>query len=241
MSETSQKTMQSLWTSSAEASPVKTSPWPDTGPDWTVRDPAFSMRCRESFAILDRKSGSWKTSQTSLFSDYQTFSERWPDAGIMLGGAVFVHPTWEHHTAEIDGSVSPGTWPTPLKFMANMKITEKIAMHRFRNLEVILARGIWPTPQKFDGQMNKNLEWYEERVKINPQAQKNIQVECQRYSTPDLREQNGQHINPEWVEMLMGFPPGWTLLDIDGQPHQGHSPQESLPDSVTDTPQISKD
>ena len=124
--------------------------------------------------------------------------------------------------------------------MAHMKITEETAMHRFRNLEVILARVTWPTPQKFEGQMDKNLEWYEERAKTL-KVQKSLQVEAQRYSTPDLREQNGEHINPEWVEMLMGFPPGWTSLDIDGQPHQGHSSQESLPDFVTDTPQISKD
>lgn len=242
MSETSQETMQSLCTSSAEDSPVKTSPWPDTRPDWTVRDPDFSMRCRESFATLDRKSGSWKTSQISLFSDFQTFSERWPTAGIMRGGDVFEHPTWEHHTTEIAGSVSPGTWPTP---------------------------------QKFEGQMDKNLEWYEERAKTL-KVQKSLQVEAQRYCTPDLREQGAEvrrwptptksdhkgsskpgqrkgqlseatepgypgRLNPEWVEMLMGFPPGWTSLDIGGQSHQGHSPQESLPDSITDTPQTNRD
>jgi len=209
MSETSHEKTPSLWTSSAEDSPVKTSPPPDYRPGWTVRDPAFSMRCRGSFATLDQKSGLWKTSQTSFLSGFQTFSERWPTAGIMRGGDVFEHPTWEHHTTGIDGFVLPGTWPTP---------------------------------QKFDGYyMNKNLEWYDERVKIYPKAQPCMQVEAQRYSTPDLREKNGQHINPEWVEMLMGFPPGWTSLDIGGQPHQGHSPQESLPGSITNNPQTNKD
>lgn len=226
MSETSQETMQSLWTSSAEDSHVKTSRWLDIKRDWTVRDPGSFMRCRESFATLDRKSGSWKTSQTSLFSDYQTFSERWPTAGIMLGGDAFEHLTWEHHTTEIGGSVSPGTWPTP---------------------------------QKFEGQMDKNLEWYEERAKTL-KVQKSLQVEAQRYSTPDLREQGveerrwptptktdhkgsskpGQRrgqlseatepchpgrLNPEWVEMLMGFPPGWTSSATDGRPHQDRRQQ----------------
>lgn len=204
MSETSQKTMQSLWTSSAEASPVKTSPRPDSRRDWTVRDPDFSMRCRESFATLDRKSGSWKTSQTSLFSDYQTFSERWPDAGMMRGGAVSAHPTWEHHIIEIGGFVSRGEWPTPLANDCDHMSLPPSRLNR-------------------DGGLPKEIL---------------ISINAGHTETP---QEGRPYLSADWVEMLMGFPAGWTSLDIDGQPHQGHSPQESLPASEENSPEIGND
>lgn len=32
---------------------------------------------------------------------------------------------------------------------------------------------------------------------------------------------NGGQLNPDWVEALMGFPPGWTALEPDGQTEPG--------------------
>lgn len=45
---------------------------------------------------------------------------------------------------------------------------------------------------------------------------------------------NGGQLNPDWVEAMMGFPPGWTKLEPDGQtaPGKPESP-ESLPESRT--------
>lgn len=32
---------------------------------------------------------------------------------------------------------------------------------------------------------------------------------------------NGGQLNPDWVEAMMGFPPGWTELEPDGQTEPG--------------------
>lgn len=43
--------------------------------------------------------------------------------------------------------------------------------------------------------------------------------------TPEERRSmaagNGGQLNPEWVEAMMGFPPGWTELEPDGQTEPG--------------------
>lgn len=43
--------------------------------------------------------------------------------------------------------------------------------------------------------------------------------------TPEERRSmaagNGGQLNPAWVEALMGFPPGWTELEMDGQTEHG--------------------
>jgi hypothetical protein len=42
-----------------------------------------------------------------------------------------------------------------------------------------------------------------------------------------LRQGERGYLSPEFVESLMGFPPGWT--DTDGQPLRDLSTPESLP------------
>ena len=43
--------------------------------------------------------------------------------------------------------------------------------------------------------------------------------------TPEERRSmaagNGGQLNPKWVEAMMGFPPGWTELEPDGQTEPG--------------------
>ena len=79
----------------------------------------------------------------------------------------------------------------------------------------------WPTPthrtfdqspEAFDRRRKKLLA-----KKINGNgAGKLLAVEVRRGT-------KGLHINPSWVEQLMGFPVGWTSLHPDGQHHQDRS------------------
>jgi hypothetical protein len=58
-----------------------------------------------------------------------------------------------------------------------------------------LARRIWPTPNTGDANGGAST--------------KSNQVQLCSVAAP----QPGQNLNPEWVESLMGFPPGWTAID----------------------------
>jgi DNA (cytosine-5)-methyltransferase 1 len=68
-----------------------------------------------------------------------------------------------------------------------------------------LQTAVWPTP--------KSRDWKSPHGKAGMERK-----------TPDLNvmtQQGKGQLNPAWVTLLMGFPPGW--LDIDGPPGQGHS------------------
>jgi hypothetical protein len=64
-----------------------------------------------------------------------------------------------------------------------------------------LAREVklWPTPDAHDWKSGKG--W-------NPKQQK------ENGHAPQLRHLSGGQLNPTWVEWLMGFPAGWTDLEL---------------------------
>jgi hypothetical protein len=98
-------------TFSAGGSPVRICPSQASRPAWRVIDPACFTRWRGSFARYDPGSGLWRTSQISLISGFQVYSQKWPRAGIMRAGECSEHQRWARPTVESGGSVSRG-WPT---------------------------------------------------------------------------------------------------------------------------------
>ena len=91
------------------------------------------------------------------------------------------------------------TWPTPHSTCSTGP--GKQGRQGGENLQTAV---MWPTPTSCTGNNAGRLdEW---GGKGNP--------------TRGTEEGKGQ-LNPAWVEILMGFPPGW--LDIDGLPAQAPS------------------
>lgn len=64
---------------------------------------------QESFAVLDRDTSSWRTSQLSLFGGWTLYCGTWPYSGSMRSGACFQRAQWVLHTHERGCSL----WPTP--------------------------------------------------------------------------------------------------------------------------------
>jgi len=123
------------------------------------------------------------------------------------------------------------------------KLTPKVASHPHRNLEVVIAREIWPTPTVQDGgkATKRWREDHQNNLTaavFNPQ--KMFPTPTSRdwkggYRTESLVRKDGKsramdalpnavldgagvetvsgHLNPAWVEWLMGFPVGWTDLN----------------------------
>jgi len=61
-----------------------------------------------------------------------------------------------------------------------------------------------------------------------------------RQLTEKIEPHSPGRLNPEWVEMLMGFPAGWTATD--GQPHPDHTnTHTSHPAPDPDSPPTSSD
>lgn len=93
-----------------------------------------------------------------------------------------------------------GLLPTPRAQMTGAASPER-TKDKNRNLETAVAREMWPTPRaslQDMGTMMMSRYSGADRMNGKPEAQ--------------YDPKNGGQLNPEWVEWLMGYPPGWTEL-----------------------------
>jgi hypothetical protein len=129
------------------------------------------------------------------------FSQTWPRAGTMRNGSAYRLPKWERPTSEI----ASGLWPTS-------KASD--AERGGRGDLIAAVRGKpnshfrLPTPSASDAHGH--------------------QRSATKQGGDALRERIGGQLNPAWVTLLMGFPPGW----LDGKTER-HEQPEVLPDALT--------
>jgi hypothetical protein len=74
------------------ASPVRTSAVLGRRKGLQESSQASGWKCPESFAKWDRDSSSWRTRQTCVIEGLETFSETWPEWGLMLDGECLAGP-----------------------------------------------------------------------------------------------------------------------------------------------------
>ena len=148
---------------------------------------------------------------------------------MMRAGEVCEHQRWAHPIAGNGGYVLRG-WPTP-KTAGSGETPEnwKRRAERVKNtpgshgapgmpLDVAV---IWPTASATDYKGSSQP------------GQRRGQL------TEPIEPGSGGRLNPEWVEMLMGFPAGWTLTD--GQPLRDHSTHGSHRAPDHDSPTTEND
>jgi len=124
----------------------------------------------ESYAKYNRDTHSWRTSQACLFQDtLARFSETWPRAGTILGGAAYRRQRWERRIAEI----GCGLWPTPnktvvlappgkdeLKHWEKRKRDFRMGLSNFNpGLKLEMAVGGFPNPTWVEWLMGWPLGW----------------------------------------------------------------------------------
>ena len=148
---------------------------------------------RVSLARYDRELSSWRTSQLSLPGMEPSSLERLPTWGMTRDGVLYRLPTPEQVISGGDFFL----WPTPtVNGNHNRKGLTK-------NSGDGLATAVkWPTPTASDFQSAK--------VSKRTAAKKNRPL---REIATNFGEAG--HLNPDWVEQLMGFPPGWTNPTCD--------------------------
>jgi hypothetical protein len=183
--------------------------------------------------------GQWMKPQMSLFSPHgwASYSQSWPDVGMMRNGQCYPLPTLVPRTSEKESLL----WRTPTKLESpNRKLPSPMGS-AVRLSQQVFANGkiqrIWPTPAAQD---SKNATLPPSQVERDtlpgaicppppglwspPQADENGSIkppEERAGHNLSLSNQVQGSLNPSWVEMLMGLPIGWT--DIDGQLDQENS------------------
>ena len=207
------------WPFSAAASLVSRLAAPASEKVTQMRD-GYGMKCSASFAKLD-PAGLWRKtcggfSQPRLFqtegNSLEEYSETWPKAGIVLDGYAMELVMSGPHTKG-KGFLS---WRTPQAHNAMQGPKSKEFYEECRKtgksmvtLTDQVKHETWPTPTAItDSGGAAMCKW----------GGSGARKELIKTTPPE--EMNGQ-LNPDWVTLLMGFPPGW--LDIDGLPAQAPS------------------
>lgn len=115
----------------------------------------------------------------------------------------------------------PNMWPTP-----KATIREDCPSERLRNTpDLSSAVKMWPTPRANDAEKRGNIANDPRNglpaatMYATPQARDFRTGQQSRWDNPNrsrnLNDQIGGSLNPDWVEILMGFPIGWTDIECD--------------------------
>jgi hypothetical protein len=209
-----------------EASLARTSAPPAKAQALTEKPPECGVTWRELSARFDRDTSLWRTHRCLWDEALPESSVTLPRWGMMRGGVCSERPTPELH---ISGTASGLSLPTPTASDTRSWINRsKSAGAALRpTLGAMAKHNMWPTPQSRDwkgppgagcqarGGHQSSLP---AAVKLWPTPtahnakETNAPSEAMRH-TPTLTSQVGGHLNPTWVEWLMGWPLGWTALD----------------------------
>jgi hypothetical protein len=118
---------------------------------------------------------------------------------MMHDGELWELPMSAHLTEENES----GFWPTPRSCSAMAAtITPESAWNEKRNpnLETIVGQRMWPTPTCHNAKEQDSPA----------EATRNTPTLCHMARGGDMTQP--RHLNPAWVEWLMGWPIGWTDL-----------------------------
>jgi len=168
----------------------------------------------ESFARWDRDTASWKTPQCSLLAGLDEFSETWPQWGMMLNGECSVQSMPVLRTSETES----GLWATPTASTGGKEPEGKTGR------KLVTQVAMWPTPRTtgLDGGSNSRKASKARGMWPTPTCHNARECDAPTeatLNTPTLTHQarggdatQPKHLNPVWVEWLMGWPLGWTDL-----------------------------
>lgn len=207
--------------------PARTSVPREAAPASTVKSPASGWKWSESQMKYDPDTCSWKTRQCSLLGGLEKFSETWPRWGTMRNGECWEQPMWG---LRISGT-GFGLLPTPVADAAVGTSTTKTAQggtplnHVSVLYPTITAKGNYNRK----GASATSGDGLETFVKKYPICQsrdwKGMSGRSLKGEEMDLPSAVGGSLNPTWVEWLMGWPIGWTELDVLEMVRYPYAPQ----------------
>jgi len=175
-------------TSSQAASLARTSPLQARESESREAEADCGVSLTASFAWYDRESCLWRTYQHCLGGGLAEFSETWPRAGMTRSGTAYPLPPLVPHIS----ATGFGYLPTPDASVGAFETTGMMDITSSYRKE--MEGGLRPSGAK----IGSSLRW------------------CPEFIRERLR--TGGEVNPEWIEVLMGFPLEWTDLKDSGTP-----------------------
>jgi hypothetical protein len=190
---------------------ISVSPARETG--LTESDPDCGQKWRGSLAKYDPDLRGWKTAQLSLLEDSEEFLETWPRWGTTVNGELYLLPTPGLLILES----ASGLWPTPT-VCGNHNRKGASATSGDGLATAVRQRVPTPVASMHKGSSPGTL------VRKNGRSREMDRLD--HY----VQTVDGGPLNPEWVEWLMGWPPGLTdlrPLETDKSPSAQPLPGES--------------
>lgn len=226
------------WTWWPAAFLVKESASPAAEPDSITRSQDCGGNRPASLARYDQSSSSWRTRQRSLFGEGYECLETLPRWGMIAAGELWALPTpsgliglrnWI--TSETASGLS-ATLPTPNSSDNRRRATElSVQNRREKGKQISLEAEVrfpertpTPTSTQRGAELNRQdrtgtgedlATWVAKSIRLNtPTAQDaSNNAGPSQVGRDSLNSQVGGALNPDWVEVLMGWPQGWTSLD----------------------------
>jgi hypothetical protein len=190
--------------------PAKTSQPQEKAQELTENDQECGEKWRGLLAKFDPNTHSWKTHQCSLLGDLEQSLQIWPRWGSMRNGECYQQPMLEQTTKGTEFGLSQKiNWPTPTCQDAN-KATKKYRENHQNNLTAMVfnPHKMFPTPTSRDHKGGYRTE------SLIRKDGKSRALDALPNAVLDGKgsETVIGHLNPMWVEWLMGWPLGWTDL-----------------------------
>lgn len=165
---------------------------------WRESEASYFLKSQDWLGSFDPPSYSWKTCQQSLFED--SIESSWSSLryGTTVGGRLYQPTKLEPRILENDG----GYLPTPTAELSGRTLDQFEAYQkkhrggRTKPCHLEHWVQLFPTPTARDSRSFKGAA-----ARPNRQGGKNL-----------IQTVGGQ-LNPTWVEWLMGYPTGWTVLE----------------------------
>ena len=212
-----------------EASPVKISAQLVKARELTEHAAECGRTWPESFTKWDLATSLWKTPPCLLAEDSTEFSGTWPRWGMMRAGECSVQSMPALRTSETEF----GLWRTPMACDSkDMSCSSQIYLQdQVKMWPTLCANETGEKPENLMERMKKyGRTGSEVHMKLSTKVQmwptptahnakeQDCPAEATRH-TPSLCHQarggdktQPRHLNPTWVEWLMGWPLGWTDL-----------------------------
>jgi len=175
-----------------------------------VHDPVFGLSSTDLLGSYDPGTSSWRTSQLSFFEGLVRFSETFPKSGTMRNGKLYLRKPLVRRTSEKESLL----WRTPQAGDGSHGGPNARDSAGGLHLSAQVQR--WPTPRKA-------MTGAATRSRLSDKGRNLEKVVAQQGCRGQL--------NPMWVEWLMGFPLGWTVLNASETPSSRKS--QSLSEGVS--------
>lgn len=144
--------------------------------------------------------------QANLDGSLEQFSETWPKQGLMRSGQLFHALIWAAPTSAIESGLLPTPRASDYKAATTLDSAKGCLSCGFApNLPeaiILMANGLIPTPTARDFRHGSKIHG-EKRLNGGHHPSLNDFMAVQT---------SNSRLNPQFVEEMMGFPPGWTEL-----------------------------